>query len=316
MLINSKDAEKSVKFSIVIPMYNEEEVIGETYRRVKTVMENIGESYEMLFVNDGSSDGTMEKARVLAEADPKMRIISLSRNFGHQIAVTAGMDAALGEAIIVIDADLQDPPEVIPQMIEKWKEGWQIVYGKREKRKGETLFKKVSAKLFYRFINSLTDIEIPVDTGDFRLIDRRVCDAMKILPERNRYVRGLVTWTGFRQIPVEYTREERFAGKTKYSLKKMLRFAADGVTSFSMRPLKIGNIVGITAILSSVGIGAYQLYSKLIMDNFNQIACWAALILFVQGVMMLCMGIQGAYLARIYDETKGRPLYIVGEVIN
>lgn len=305
-----------VNYSVIVPLYNEEEVIEESYRRLKSVMDEVGEDYELVFVNDGSRDGTMNKARELARNDSKMRIISFSRNFGHQIAITAGMDAARGQAIVVIDADLQDPPEVIPQMITKWKEGWQVVYGKRGKRKGETFFKKTTAKVFYRTINALTDIELPVDTGDFRLIDRRVCDAMKTLPERNRYVRGLVTWVGFKQTCVEYTREERFAGETKYPLKKMLRFAFDGIISFSQKPIKIGNCLGITTITAAIIVGAYQLVSWAIKSNVSEIACWAAAILFVQGVILLCNGIQGAYLARMYDEAKGRPLYIIGEVIN
>ena len=305
-----------VTYSIVVPLYNEEEVVGEAYRRLKSVMDGIGEPYELIFVNDGSKDSTMDKARALAKQDSKMRIISFSRNFGHQVAITAGMDAARGQAVVVIDADLQDPPEVIPQMIEKWKEGWQVVYGRRAGRKGETLFKKLSAKLFYRTLNALTDIELPVDTGDFRLIDRSVCDALKTLPERNRYVRGLVTWVGFRQTFVEYTRQERFAGQTKYPLKKMLRFAADGMVSFSQRPIKIGKTLGITTISASILIGVYQLYSWATKSNISEIACWAAAILFVQGLVLLCIGIQGAYLARMYDEAKGRPLYIIGEVIN
>jgi dolichol-phosphate mannosyltransferase len=305
-----------VKYSIIVPLYNEEEVIGECYKRLKTVMDGVGEPYELLFINDGSRDGTMDKARALAKHDPKMRIIGLSRNFGHQIAITAGMDAARGEAIVVIDADLQDPPEVIPHMIKKWKEGWQVVYGKRDKRKGETLFKKFSAKLFYRTINTLTDIEMPVDTGDFRLIDRCVCDAMKTLPERNRYVRGLVTWVGFKQTSVEYVRDERFAGKTKYPLKRMLRLAVDGMVSFSQKPIKIGNFLGIITIIAAKAIGVYQLISWIVRSSVSELACWAAVVLFVQGTVLLCIGIQGAYLARMYDEAKGRPLYIIGEAIN
>jgi len=305
-----------VVYSIIVPLYNEDEVIEESYRRLKSVMDGVGEPYELMFVNDGSRDGTMDKARALAKLDKNLKIISFSRNFGHQIAITAGMDAARGQAIVVIDADLQDPPEIIPHMIEKWKEGWQVIYGRRGKRKGETFFKKFSAKLFYRTINAMTDIELPVDTGDFRLIDRSVCDAMKTLPERNRYVRGLVTWVGFRQTSVEYTREERFAGETKYPLKRMLRFAADGIVSFSQKPIKIGKIFGTITIIGSLAIGVYQLINWITKSSVNELACWAAIVLLAQGLILLCMGIQGAYLARMYDEAKGRPLYIIGEVIN
>lgn len=209
-----------MKYSIVVPLYNEEEVILESFKRLKQVMDKTGESYELLFVNDGSQDKTEELAAKLANEHKEVKLISFSRNFGHQIAITAGMDAASGEAIVVIDADLQDPPEVILQMIEKWKEGYEVVYGQRIKRKGETFFKKFTAKLFYRILKSMTSVDIPVDTGDFRLIDRKVCDAMKSLTEKNRYVRGLVSWVGFKQCAVTYVRDERFAGETKYPLKK------------------------------------------------------------------------------------------------
>ncbi|GHV32286.1 glycosyl transferase family protein [Clostridia bacterium] len=297
-------------YSIVVPLYNEEEVILESYKRLKTVMDNVNEPYELVFVNDGSRDKTLEMARKLAENDKNLKIISFSRNFGHQIAVTAGLEHAVGEAVVVIDADLQDPPEVMPEMFAKWKEGWQVVYGQRLKRQGETLFKKATAKLFYRGLRALTEVEMPVDAGDFRLYDRAVVEAMKKMPEHNRYLRGMVSWLGFRQTSVSFTRQERFAGVTKYSLKKMINFAADGVTSFSQKPLKIGIFFGVFFCVSAVVIALLQLVFQ------SEIACWAAAIIFIQGIVLICGGIQGAYMARVYDEVKNRPLYVVSEKIN
>lgn len=303
--------------SVVVPLYNEQEVILESYRRLRETMEQSGESYELLFINDGSADRTWEIACDLAREDKNLRLIGFSRNFGHQTAITAGMDAARGDAIVVIDADLQDPPPVILKMIAKWREGYQVVYGKRIKRKGETLFKKVTAKLFYRTLNTLTDVHIPTDVGDFRLIDRTVCDALKKLPERNRYVRGLVSWVGFRQTAVEYTREERFAGTTKYPLKKMLRFASDALTSFSYKPLKLSIYLG---TLVSIGSFIYLLvliwqyfFTDRLLEGWTTPVC---LSLLFNGILMIMLGIIGQYIGRIYDETKGRPIYIIGQKIN
>lgn len=303
--------------SVVVPLYNEQEVILESYRRLRETMEQSGESYELLFINDGSADRTWEIACDLAREDKNLRLIGFSRNFGHQTAITAGMDAARGDAIVVIDADLQDPPPVILKMIAKWREGYQVVYGKRIKRKGETLFKKLTAKLFYRTLNTLTDVHIPTDVGDFRLIDRTVCDALKKLPERNRYVRGLVSWVGFRQTAVEYTREERFAGTTKYPLKKMLRFASDALTSFSYKPLKLSIYLG---TLVSIGSFIYLLvliwqyfFTDRLLEGWTTPVC---LSLLFNGILMIMLGIIGQYIGRIYDETKGRPIYIIGQKIN
>lgn len=301
-------------YSVVVPVYNEELVITETYNRLKKVLDSTGEKYELIFVNDGSRDKTVEIVRELCKMDKNIRLLSFSRNFGHQTAITAGMDYAAGQAIVVIDADLQDPPEVILQMIQKWKEGYDVVYGVRQKRKGETLFKKLTAKLFYRFLRSMTNVSIPVDTGDFRLIDRKVCDALKTLPERNRYVRGLVSWVGFKQIGVEFVREERFAGETKYPLKKMIHFATDAVTSFSYKPLKLATYVGL--VLSGLSF-VYLLFviCEKIFTTFTEPG-WASLTainLFFNGIMLFILGIIGEYIGRIYDECKGRPLYIIGE---
>ena len=307
----------NAKYSIVVPLYNEEAVIGETYKRLKKVMDGVGEPYELVLVNDGSRDETMALAAAICEKDKNVKLINFSRNFGHQVAITAGMDYTSGEAIAVIDADLQDPPGVIPQMIEKWKEGYDVVYGKRVKRKGETFFKKFTAKLFYRALASLTTVKIPVDTGDFRLIDRKVCDALKQLPERNRYVRGLVSWAGFKQTAVEYVREERFAGETKYPLKKMLKFAADGITSFSDKPLKWAGSCGVAMSGVSFLYLAWVLVQK--VAYHIAVPIWASVMafnMFWSGVIMIMLGVMGAYVGRIYDEVKGRPLYIVAEKVN
>lgn len=302
--------------SVVVPLYNEEEVISETYKRLTSVMQSIGEDYELLFINDGSRDKTALLAAEIAEKDAHVRLVCFSRNFGHQIAITAGMDFARGDAVVIIDADLQDPPEVIPQMVAKWKEGYHVVYGKRIKRHGETIFKKVTAKLFYRFLQRMTQVDIPTDTGDFRLMDRKVCDTMKRIRERNRYVRGLVSWVGFKQYALEYVREERFAGETKYPLKKMLRLAMDGVASFSYKPLKLATLVG----FGLSGISFLYLIFILIQKLCGVPTAWGwtsllAVQLFFNGVVLIILGILGAYIGRIYEECKERPLYIVQETI-
>ncbi|MCL6477815.1 MAG: glycosyltransferase family 2 protein [Peptococcaceae bacterium] len=303
---------KSVRYTVVIPVYNEEAVISETYRRLTRVMESVGEPYELLFVNDGSRDRTVEIIEGFAGSDRRVKLLDFSRNFGHQIAITAGMDYARGDAIVIIDADLQDPPELIPQMIEKWQEGYEVVYAKRSKRKGETLFKRWTASLFYRMLQVLTEVDIPLDTGDFRLIDRKVCAAMRGIREKNRFVRGLVSWVGFRQTAIEYVREERFAGETKYPLKKMLRFALDGITSFSHKPLKLAAYLGFVTSLASFVYLLVSLGQKLFTNS--TVAGWASLIaclLLLNGVILILLGILGEYVGRIYDETKNRPLYIL-----
>ena len=237
-------------YSVIVHVFNEEEVILETYNRLKGVMDALKESYEIIFVNDGSRDKTSFIIGQLCKMDQNTKLIDFSRNFGHQTAITAGMDYSEGDAVVVIDADLQDPPEVIPGMISKWKEGYDVVYGKRIERKGDSIFKKITAKLFYRFLKKMTDVDIPVDTGDFRLIDRKVCETLKTVRERNRYVRGTISWLGFRQTGIEFVRDKRFAGKTKYLLKKMLKFAFDAITSFSYKPLKLASYVGL--LLSAI----------------------------------------------------------------
>ena len=302
--------------SILVPMYNEEEVIEETYHRLKNVMDKIGESYELVFVNDGSKDKSAQIISELVKTDENIRLIDFSRNFGHQIAVTAGLDYVQGQAIVIIDADLQDPPEVIPQMLEKWREGYDVVYGKRLKRQGETAFKKASAHVYYRILGALTDGNIPRDTGDFRLIDRKVCEAIKRLPEKNRFLRGMVNWVGFNQVAVEYVRDERWAGETKYPLKKMLKFAADGIFSFTYKPLKLATYIGL--FLSVIGFIylLVVLFQKLFTDT--ALTGWASIMavtLVFHGITLVILGIIGEYIGRIYEEVKGRPLYIVKETI-
>ncbi|MGC9930812.1 glycosyltransferase family 2 protein [Priestia aryabhattai] len=303
-----------IKYSIVVPVYNEEEVIHETYRRLTEVMRSTKEAYELLFVNDGSRDRTAEIIKAYSEQDPDVVLLDFARNFGHQIAITAGMDHARGEAVVVIDADLQDPPELILEMIEKWKQGFDVVYAKRTKRKGETYFKKQTAAMFYRFLRAMTDIDIPLDTGDFRLLDRKVCNQMNSIQEKNRFVRGLVSWVGFNQIAVEYERDERLAGESKYPLKKMLKLSMDGITSFSYKPLKLASYAGVT--LSGIGFIylLVVLYLKLFTDS--TITGWSSLIviqLFFSGIILIILGMIGEYIGRIYDETKNRPLYIIRE---
>ncbi len=303
---------KNVLCTVIIPVYNEEAVVHETYRRLTLVMESVGLPYELLFVNDGSRDRTAEIIEEFAVVDGCVRLLDFSRNFGHQIAITAGMDYARGDAIVIIDADLQDPPELIPLMLDKWQKGYEIVYAQRSKRKGETLFKKWTASLFYRTLRALTEIDIPLDTGDFRLIDRKVCNALRGIRERNRFVRGLVSWVGFRSTAIEYVREERFAGETKYPLKKMLRLSIDGIASFSYKPLKLATYLGLVISSASFVYLVISLGQRLFAGN--TVAGWESLIaclLLLNGVILIILGVLGEYVGRIYDETKNRPLYIL-----
>jgi dolichol-phosphate mannosyltransferase len=308
---------ENIVCSVVIPVYNEELVVYETYNRLKAVMDSLNRPYELVFVNDGSMDNTAAILKSICESDQNARMVDFSRNFGHQLAITAGMDYAVGDAIVIIDADLQDPPEVIPQMLEKWSEGYDVVYGKRLKRQGETLFKKWTAKLFYRFLKSMTTEELPLDAGDFRLIDRKVCDALKSVNERSRYIRGIISWLGFRQTYVEYVRDKRFAGETKYPLKKMIHFALDAITSFSYKPLKLASYFGSFLSALSFLYLLVVIYQRLFTRT--TITGWAstlAVSLFFNGIVLIILGIIGEYIGRIYDEAKGRPLYIVRETKN
>jgi dolichol-phosphate mannosyltransferase len=279
-------------------------------------MDPTGESWELVLINDGSRDRTPEIMREMRADDPRVKVVDFARNFGHQIAVTAGLDYAQGDAVIVIDADLQDPPEVILQMINRWKEGYEVVYAVRTERKGETWFKEFTAKLFYRIIYRITDVDIPLDTGDFRLMDRKVVDAMKNMKERHRFIRGMTSWIGFRQTGVYYARAERFAGETHYPVRKMLKFALDAITGFSYAPLQIATYLGfIIAGLSAIGAIAVILARAFGEAPFHGQATTLVAVLFLGGVQLITLGIIGEYLGRIYDEVKGRPLYIVREAL-
>lgn len=303
--------------SVVVPMYFEEDVAEECYKRLKQVMDSHKINYEFVFVNDGSTDRTLDILKQIAEKDVCAKIVDFSRNFGHQNAVTAGIDFANGDAIVIIDADLQDPPELIPKLIEKWKEGYDVVYAKRKKRKGETFFKLLTAKLFYRFLNFMSDIDIPKDTGDFRIIDRKVADVFRRMTERNRFIRGMISWIGFKQTFIEYERDERFAGETKYPLKKMIKFALDGIIAFSSKPLKLVTNIGFLCVLISFGLLLYTIVVRLF--GYPIETGWASIMVaisFFSGIQLLGLGIIGQYIARIYDESKNRPIYIVKEKIN
>jgi dolichol-phosphate mannosyltransferase len=298
--------------SVVVPCYNEEAVIEATHNRLCGVLEEEEVDVEIIYVDDGSQDATLSLLRDLHDSDERVQVVSLSRNYGHQVAITAGTDYAQGDAVVVIDADLQDPPEVIPRMIKKWREGVDVVYGKRKQREGEGAFKLWTAKAFYRFINWIARVDIPLDTGDFRLMDRRVVEAFLDMPERDRFVRGMVSWLGFEQEPVEYERAPRHAGETKYPLSEMVEFATDGILSFSTAPLKIATWAGFLASgFSVIGI-IYALVLRLFTDIW--VPGWTALfisILFLGGLQLISLGIIGEYVGRIYGETKRRPLYLV-----
>jgi polyisoprenyl-phosphate glycosyltransferase len=303
-----------LNISIVIPVYNEVEVLPTLYHRLTRVLEGLGESYEIIFVNDGSDDGSLAFLRELRAGDARVKLLGLSRNFGHQIAITAGLDHSSGQAAVVMDADLQDPPEVIPQLIEQWHKGYDIVFAVREKRHGEGLFKRATAALFYRLLRRMTSTEIPVDVGDFRLMSRKAIDTLTRMRERSRFIRGLAGWIGFRQTSVPYARDERYAGTTKYPLKKMVRFAFNGLVSFSLVPLQVASYLGFAVSSVSFLYMAYAVWLKLFTDR--TILGWTSVmvaVLFLGGVQLLCLGIVGEYLGRIYEEVKQRPLYIVDE---
>jgi polyisoprenyl-phosphate glycosyltransferase len=304
------------RLSVVVPCFNEEEGIAECHRQLTVVLTTLDLEYELVYVDDGSRDGTLAALTAIHAADSHVTVLTLSRNFGHQAAVTAGMDAASGDAVLIIDADLQDPPELIPEMVSSWREGYEVVYGVRSLRDGETGFKLLTAKLFYRVINALSDIEIPLDTGDFRLLDRRAVDAMRAMPERHRLLRGMASWIGFRQRGLVYSRSARFAGGTKYPLRKMINLALDGIASFSIVPLRLVTAAGfIAASLSCFGI-LYTLFVRLFTHSW--VRGWAMLfvgILFLGGMQMISLGIVGEYIGRIYTESKQRPLYLTRAVL-
>lgn len=303
------------RLSVVVPCYNEEAVIRETHRRLTEVLNTIsGPELELIYVDDGSDDDTLAILRELASGDSRVRVVALSRNFGHQVALSAGLEHASGGAVVTIDADLQDPPEVIPEMLERWRDGADIVYGQREQRPGEPALRLLSIRAFYRVINWLSSTPIPMDTGDFRLVDRRVLDALSAMPERDRFLRGMVAWTGFRQEFVRYPRASRFAGVTKYPVRKLVKLAMDGMMSFSLIPLRLAIWMGFfVATLSCIGI-VYAVVVRLTTSAWVQ--GWAMLmvaLLFLGGVQLIFLGVMGEYLGRIYMELKKRPLYFVKE---
>lgn len=308
------------KISVVIPMYCEEEVVDICYKRVVNNLKKLSDkySYEIIFINDGSKDSTLEILKKIASNDDNVKIISFSRNFGHQAAVTAGIRNVTGDAIIIMDADLQDPPELFEGMIEKWEEGYEVVYGKRKTREGESIFKLLTARMFYNTLNKLSEIEIPKDTGDFRLVDRKVIDVIAALPEHNKFLRGLFSWVGFNQYAYEYNRVNRVAGKTKYPFKKMFKLATDGILSFSAKPLKIVGAIGIFSVIVSIIILIYSIVSYMFKLNsltpgWTSIMCTMT---FIGGIILISLWMIGEYIARIYEESLGRPEYIIDELIN
>lgn len=310
---------KLKKISVVVPMYLEEAVAKICYNRLVQVLNELKKyEYEIIFVNDGSTDNTLNILEEIAKVDKNIKVISFSRNFGHQNAVTAGLKYVSGDLAIIIDADLQDPPEIIPKMVELWEQGNEVVYGKRKRREGESVFKLVTAKMFYKTLNKLSDVEIPKDTGDFRLIDKKVVDVINSMPEHNKFLRGLFSWVGFKQIPYEYERKKRVAGRTKYSLKKMMKFALDGIISFSSKPLKIVGGLGIASIVLSFIILIYSILSFIFKWN-NLTPGWTSIMVTItlfSGVQLLSLWVISEYISRIYDEEKNRPSYIINKKIN
>jgi dolichol-phosphate mannosyltransferase len=307
-------SERHVTFSIAVPVYNEVESLPELYPRVLAVMEGFGEPWELILIDDGSTDGSTEAILALSAKDNRVRPVIFARNFGHQIAITAGLDHARGEVVIIMDADLQDPPEVIADLVAKWREGYEVVYAVRGERVGESWFKKATAAFFYRLINRITDVNIPLDTGDFRLLDRKVVDTLNTMRERHRFPRGMAAWVGFRQIGVPYTRAARFAGETKYPFSKMLRLALNAITGFSYFPLQLATYFGfLCAGLSALAIPVVVVLRLTGNQAFFGQATTLIAVLFLGGVQLISLGILGEYVGRIYDEVKGRPLYIVRE---
>jgi glycosyltransferase involved in cell wall biosynthesis len=316
-LAPSATGERSIVLSVVVPCMNEEEVLRQTHQHLVAVLQKSAMNFEIVYVDDGSADSTPEVLRELQMSDTKIRVIQLSRNFGHQVAITAGLEHASGDAVVIIDADLQDPPEVILEFLAKWLDGYDVVYGVRAERDGESAFKRLSAKVFYRFFSHMSDTQMPLDTGDFRLLDRRVVDALISMPERDRFVRGMVSWLGFSQIAVSYHRASRAAGTTKFSLFKMVRFALDGIFSFSILPLRLATWIGFAA--SGVAVAGII---AVLLERFFQVPGlvkgWPSAVigeLFIGGAQLVCLGIIGEYVGRIYGESKRRPLYIVRERI-
>lgn len=301
-------------FTIIAPIYNELENIPELYPRLRDVMDQTGQDWELILVDDGSTDGSTQVIHKLAENDARVRPVIFARNFGHQIAVTAGIDYSRGDAVIIIDADLQDPPEVILDLIEKWREGFEVVYAVRKEREGESWFKKTTAAVFYRLIHAITNVDIPLDTGDFRLMDKKVVSVMKNMREKHRFLRGMSAWVGFKQTGVEYKRKPRYAGESKYPISKMMQFALNAITSFSYFPLQVATYIGFAAAgLSVLAIPVVALLRLTTGTALFGQATTLIIVLFLGGVQLISLGIIGEYIGRIYDEAKDRPLYIVAE---
>lgn len=303
-----------MEISTIVPAYNEEKNIPLIYERLTQTLSQITNDYEIIFVNDCSKDNTLDAIKTIAQQDSHIKYISFSRNFGHQIAVSAGLDLCKGNAVVIIDCDLQDPPELILEMYEKYQEGYKVVYAKRLSREGETWFKKITAKVFYRILAAMTSIDIPVDVGDFRLIDKVVVKHLRNMPEKSKYIRGQISWIGYKQTFVEYNRDSRIYGKTNYPFKKMLRLAIDGITAFSDKPLKIASAIGIISAIISLLAIVYALLSHFIFDS--AVSGWTSLIisvLFIGGVQLITIGIIGEYIARINNDVRNRPLYIIDE---
>lgn len=310
--MKSNNIEAQFDISVVIPIYNEEKIIPELYARLTKELSGITNSYELIFLNDGSRDNSLLELIRLSESDPNVFYFNFSRNFGHQIAVSAGLDHCRGKAVVIIDGDLQDPPEIISELYSKYKEGYDVVYAKRLKRKGETFFKKFTAKLFYRILKKMTTADIPVDTGDFRIIDKKVVDYLRLMPEQNKFIRGQIAWLGFKQTSVLYNRDSRKSGKTGYSISKMFRFAMDGVTGFSDTPLTFVTRLGFFMSFVAFLLILYAIYSHFILDI--TIEGWTSLIitiLFIGGIQLISIGIIGAYISRINKNILKRPLYII-----
>ena len=304
------------KYSLIIPIYNEEETIPELYRRLSAVMDSLDDSVELILINDGSRDRSLNLMRELQERDARVCYISFARNFGHQAAVTAGLNFARGQVIVVLDADLQDPPELIPKMIESWQAGYHVVYAQRTKRKKESWFKRLTAYVFYRLLRQLADVDIPADTGDFCLMDRQVVDLLNSMPERNRYIRGLRAWIGFRQTAVKFERDPRFAGEVKYTFKKSLALAINSLVSFSKIPLRISTYLGLFSALIALLMALLVLYWRLQQPDspVTGLATILIAVFFLGSVQLISIGILGEYIGRIYEEVKGRPAYTIAEI--
>ena len=307
-----QENEREIEISVIVPIFNEEQIIPELYDRLKDSVSKLTQDYEFIFVNDGSKDNSLIELIKITEIDKRVFYLSFGRNFGHQIAVSAGLDSCRGKAVVIIDGDLQDPPELIPELYAKFKEGYDVVYAKRAERKGDSFFKKATAKLFYRILKKLTSINIPLDAGDFRLINKKVVDYLKQMPEQNKFLRGQIAWLGFKQVEVLFSRDKRKFGKTGYSLNKMLHFALDGITSFSDKPLQFVTKIGFSISFVSFLIILYAVFSHFILDR--TITGWTSIIIssmFIGGVQLISIGIIGEYINRINKNILNRPLYII-----